>query len=81
MTDIPMTAPPDDAGEPVRELADLREQPSPQFVEQVLGVIDARQTATQAVEMSWWGVTGLLMEFLDQLFRTLGLREDEPDKE
>lgn len=81
MTDSPIDSTPDEAGVPVRELADLREQPSARFVEHVLGVIDARQTTTQAVEMSWWGVTGLLMEFVDQLFRAMGLREDARDKE
>ena len=80
MTDFPIDdafAP--DTGEPVRELEKLREEPSDRFLLNVLDGINARQTSTQALEMSWWGMTGLLTEFIDTLFRTLGLREDRPE--
>lgn len=65
----------DDTGEPIARLAALREDPSPRFLAQVLDGINQRQTTTRAVEMSWWGVTGLLMELVDTLFRALGIRE------
>ena len=64
------------AGEPVEQLAELREDPSPEFIGQILDGINARQTTTQVLEIQWWGITHLLGEIADTLFRALGLRED-----
>lgn len=64
-----------DAGQPIEQLASLREDPSARFLAQVLDGINQRQTTSRAVEMTWWGFTGLLMELVDTLFRALGIRE------
>jgi hypothetical protein len=82
MSDIPFENTTDPvAGEPVAELAQLREEPSPEFLGHVLDGINARQTSTQALEMHWWGITQLIGEIADTLFRALGLREDSPGDE
>ena len=81
MTDIPREGPPDEAGEPVRELAELREEPGPRFLGGVLDGINTRQTGARAVELAWWGVSGLIMELLDTLFHAIGVRDDRHDKE
>jgi hypothetical protein len=75
MSETDDTANPAGDGTPIAELASLREEPSPRFLAQVLDGINTRQTASRALEMSWWGLTGLLMELVDTLFRALGLRE------
>jgi hypothetical protein len=83
MTDVPFPGPaePDDAGEPVRELAELRQEPSARFMGNVMDGINARQTTTRVIEMSWWGVTHLILELIESLFRTIGVRDDHQDKE
>ena len=62
-------------GEPVAQLAALREDPSPRLLAHVLEGINQRQTTARAIEMSWWGFTALVMELVDTMFRALGLRE------
>ena len=62
-------------GEPIEQLAALREPASDRFLSHVLDGINQRQTTSRALEMSWWGLTGLLMELVDTLFRALGIRE------
>jgi len=74
-------AAPDDAGEPVRELAELRQEPSDRFLGQVLDGINSRQTTARALEMSWWGITGLVLELVDALFQAVGGRDDRHGKE
>lgn len=81
MTDVPFDGTPDEAGEPVRELAELREEPSDHFLGHVMDGINARQTSARAVEMSWWGVTHLLLELIDSLFQAIGVRDERHDKE
>jgi hypothetical protein len=82
MSDIPFepgaSGATDDAGEPVRELAELREEPSGRFVHQVMDVIHARQSTTHLIEMHWWGLTGLAHELFDTLCRAIGVREEGP---
>lgn len=83
MSDVPFDTPgiadpPDD--ERLPQLARAGETPSERFLDNVLDGINARQTSTQALEMSWWGLTGLVFEMIDTLFRAVGLREDD-DKE
>ena len=72
---------PDEAGEPVRELAELREEPSSRFLAQVMDGVNARQTGARAVEMTWWGVSQLFVELLGSLFQVIGVREERRDEE
>jgi hypothetical protein len=65
-----------DPGEPIPELADLREEPSARFVTGVLGAVHRRQMGTRLLEVAWWGVTGLLSEFLEMVFRALRAKDD-----
>lgn len=83
MSDIPSSPPPadDGAGEPVLELAELREEPSEVFLARVMDGVNARQTSARAIEMSWWGVTQLFTELTGALFAALGVRDDRRDKE
>ncbi len=62
-------------GEPVAQLAALREDPSPRLLAHVLEGINQRQTTARAIEMSWWGFTALVMELVDTMCRALGMRE------
>ncbi len=80
MTDVPIDSHArDDAGEPVRELAELREAPSERFLGQVMDGINARQTSARALELSWWGVTNLILELIDSLFQAIGVRDERRD--
>jgi len=80
MTDVPIDpAARDDAGEPVRELAELREEPSDRFLHQVMDGINARQTSARALELSWWGVTHLILELIDSLFQAIGVKDERRD--
>ena len=83
MSDVPVSGPAaaDAAGEPVRELAELRQEPSDRFLGSVLDGINARQTTTRAIEMSWWGVTHRFLELVDSLFQAIGIRADGHEKE
>jgi hypothetical protein len=83
MTDVPIDAggPPDDAGEPVRVLAELREEPSERFLGNVLDVINTRQTGSNAVELLGWGATRLVLELFESLLGAIGLRPPGRDEE
>ena len=69
-----------DPGEPIGELADLRDEPSPTFRSAVLDGVNRRTLAAQSLQVSWWGLTNLLLEYLQLLLRALGVKEDT-DKE
>ncbi len=66
-----------EAGEPVAELADLAEAPSDRFLSNVLDGIQRRQATAQALEFSWWGLTGFVAELLQSLFRALGVKDED----
>lgn len=69
-----------DPGAPVPQLEALREEPSSRFLEHVLDGINTRQTTAQAFELTWWGFTDLFLEFVQAMFRALGVRGDAPEK-
>lgn len=73
--------PTDEAGEPVRELAELREAPSGRFLAGVMDGVNARQTSARAVEMSFWGVSEFFLEMLGSFFQLIGVRDERRDKE
>jgi len=83
MTDVPFEggAGPDEAGEPVRELAALREEPSEQFMGRVMDGIHLRQTGANAVELGWWGVTRLCIELLESFLHAVGVHGEPRGKE
>ena len=66
----------EEPGPPIAELADLREEPSPRFINGVMDGINRRQTGTQFAELSWWGMTGFLMEFVRVLYRCIRPGDD-----
>lgn len=69
-----------DTGEPVAELAGLSDEPSSRFVPNVLDGINRRQTFAQALEITWWGLSRMLTEFVQAILQTIGVRE-EKDRE
>jgi hypothetical protein len=71
-----------DPGEPITELADLKESPSEEFASRVLDGVNRRMLAADTVESSWWGITKLFLEYFQMLLRSLGIRdtEDEEDR-
>ncbi|MFN8586886.1 MAG: hypothetical protein U0704_03715 [Candidatus Eisenbacteria bacterium] len=71
----------DGTGEPVRELAELREEPSARFLAGVMDGVNARQTSARAVEMSFWGISEFFLEMLGSFFQLLGVRDERRDKE
>ncbi len=70
-----------EADERIRELAELREEPSARFVGQVMDGINARQTSAQAIEMTWWGATKLVFELIESFLDAVGLRPNRPNGE
>jgi len=69
-----------DVGQPIEELAQLREEPSDQFPVHVLDGINRRMLTAQTMETSWVGITRVLMEYIQMLMSALGVRESD-DKE
>lgn len=69
-----------DVGQPIEELAKLREDPSDRFPGHVLDGINRRMLTAQAMETSWVGITRVLMEYIQMLMSALGVR-DTDDKE
>jgi hypothetical protein len=65
-----------DPGPPIAELAGLAEPPSPAFVTRVLDGVNRKRTAGQMLEVTWWGWTDLLLEFVRMLFGVFGRRDD-----
>lgn len=53
----------EDLDEPIRSLAELREQPGPDFLERIRSRIDRRETASHLVTLSWLGLATVLVEF------------------
>ena len=70
-----------DPGPPLSELTDLAEEPSPGFLARVLDGVNRRRTAGQMMEVTWWGWTDLLLEWLRILFGALGRRDDSERKD
>lgn len=80
MSDVPSGGP-DEADEPVRELAALRETPSEQFMGRVLDGIHTRQAGASVVELGWWGATRLFLELLESLAHAVGVHGALGDKD
>lgn len=71
-----------DPGTPVEELARLAEEPSSGFRDLVLGSINRRLLAGQALDVPWWGFSKLFLEYLQVLLKSVGFKdEDEAVKE
>ena len=66
-----------DPGDPLTELRILEEEPSGRFVDRVCDGINRRQAGAHLLEMSWWGLTGLVMELLQVFFRAFLPGRDE----
>lgn len=68
-----------DPGRPIEALANLREEPSPRLLANVLDVINTRQTSSQAMEIGWWGMTTFVLEMILNVFRALGTNDDDKE--
>lgn len=70
-----MTTPIDEDGElgaPVEALSRLDQAPSEAFLGRVRGSIRRRQLAGEAAELTWTGLSSVLLEYLELVFSALG---------
>lgn len=66
-----------DTGEPIRQLAGLRESPQPGFKGRVRSSIERRRLTSDLTELSWQGLQLLLLEYIELPFRLL--RPEAPE--
>ena len=61
-----------DTGEPIAELAALREDPESGFLNRIRNSIQRRMFASDAMEFSFQALFGTFFEYLGMMFSTLG---------
>lgn len=72
-----------DPGPSIPELAGLAESPAPAepptpaFLTNVLDRVNRRRAAAHLMEVTWWGWTDLLLEWIRIVFGALGRRDTE----
>ncbi len=69
-----------DLGKPVALLAELREEPSPDFVHRLWGRIERRRLGGQLTEMSWSGAISMFVEYLDMVLQALAPTHGRTDR-
>lgn len=70
-----------DPGEPIAELADLRESPPPAFIRRVVDGVDRRLLGGAAMDLPWFGLSEVILEYLTILFGFLGKGDQGGDDE
>lgn len=58
--------------EPIRELADLRVDVTPGFLDRVRNRVERRVVTTQFLSLAWHVPAALLLEFLNMVFGAFG---------
>jgi hypothetical protein len=63
--------------EPIAELRDLEEQPTPGFFHRVRRSVERRQLAADTVDLSWTVVQVMVLEALGVIFQIFGRSRDD----
>jgi hypothetical protein len=58
----------EDLGEPIAELSELREDPSPGFITRILGALRRRNLGSQLATFGWTGLGAVFVEFVKIIF-------------
>lgn len=64
-----------DTGQPIAELADIAEEPSPGFLRRLWGRIDRRRLGGDLADLTWQGVLSVVIEYLGMVLEVLKVQE------
>lgn len=66
-----------DPGLPIEELRLLREEAPPNFRNSVLDGINRRTLTAHGMDVGWWGIRHMLLEYVQLFLRGLGLDDSK----